>query len=250
MLDNENDNIIMALDLDYYSTFNPKNVIFDNYVLDVLLPEMRPSSVKIWMLMKLRSSTDLTLPYGVLMGETGLQSSSTMHQCLAELENGLPATKRRKAIHGFHLISRENRLRYSKHVYGNSFTLNNNYEAAGYKYPLVYGPNHQLTTAMHPWLIGELMPQLTPNEWVVFVCLFRVTLGFQKPWDSLTLGYFTGKRKEYYKHGRDDYEGQLPPGIEAKLKHRQTVRDLLAKLEGLGIKMAITPPKQKRSWQL
>jgi len=250
MLDNANDKVIMALDLDYYSTFNPKNVIFDNYVLDVLLPEMHPSSVKIWMFMKLYSSSDLMLTYDELKGGTGLQSSGTLCQCLAELENGLPATKNRAATHGFHLITRENHRRWSKYVYGNSYALNNNYEASGYNYPVVYGPNHELTTAMHPWLIGELMPQLTPNEWVVFVCLFRVTLGFQKPWDSLTLGYFTGKRKEYYKHGMDDYEGQLPPGIEAKLKHRRTVRNLLAKLEGLGLKMAITPPKQKRSWQL
>jgi len=247
MVDDINNKVV--LDLDYYNTFNPINVILDNYVLDVLLPEMRPGSVKIWMFMKLRSSSDLTFTYDELKEETGLHSSGSMWQCLAELEDGLPATKKRKAIHGFHLISRENRLRYSKHVHGNSFTLNNDYEAAGYKYPLIYGPNHQLTTAMHPWLIDKLMPQLTPHEWVIFVYLFRVTLGFQKPWDSLTLGYFTGKRKEYYKSGMDDYEGQLPPGIEAKLKHRRIVRSLLAKLEGLGLKMAITTPKKKWSWQ-
>jgi hypothetical protein len=227
--------IIRPLDLAYYVNEEGKIVFIDHAVVDKIMPFIRSSSAVLLLFFiantKGGSNTAYEdgFTYAELMKGTGIKSRATMFEALAELGDGLPATKNRREIRGWKLIIHTNDKKKSKYVRGNRWRLNTEVVIEGVAHKLFMSGKHGHYFMMHPWIINTLFPTLTPNQVVIFMFIYRLTLGWQREENSITYNFFTGARRDV------DGEPAEPPKRQSGLTSYNGVKVVVQQLVDLGL---------------
>jgi len=194
--------MVRPFDVEWYKGRLGQFICADHALFDKVIPYIMSSSTKILFhfLAGLKGESNVAFEKGYttaeLMVATGIKSPGTMHQALCELSYGLAATKRRRALFGWDVIKCTNADKKSKFRTGNRWVLNLNRILEGEEYPLFYAGGQGRYVPIHRWIITELFPTLTPDQCVILLFIFRLTIGFDKQKDSITLNYFTGARRE------------------------------------------------------
>jgi hypothetical protein len=202
LADRMEQHIIRPLDLAYYLNEEKEITFFDCAIVDKVIPLIRAASsvILFFFINNTKGGSDVPweqgFTYKQIMAGTGIKSRGTMFESLAELGEGRAETKTRPAIYGWNLIIHCNKDKKSKFRRGNRWKLNTEAVIEGVKHKLFNAGINAPYFMMHPWLINELFPTLTPNQVVIFMFIYRMTIGFRREWNSITYNYFTGARRE------------------------------------------------------
>ena len=239
---------IRPFDLAYYQTIDKKIIFIDHAVVDRILPHIRSSSGKVLMffIASTKGGENIAFEegftYAQLMKGTGIKSTGTMHLALAELGDGLPATKRRKAIKGWNLIVHVNDKdkKKSKFVYGNRWRLNTDRVLEGVAHKLFNAGEHGTFFMMSPWIVLNLFPTLTGDQAMILTFIHRMTIGWSREENSMTYNFFTGWRRP----SKDDEAGvqfeffeeeQQENYTQSAMSSRKGVKNVLGQLVALNL---------------
>jgi len=225
---------VRPLSLEYYMERN-KDDIIDHAIFDKVLPFIRSSSgvILFHFISHLKGSSNVAWENGFtipeLMKMTGIKSTGTMSEALAELSDGRPASRTRPEIKGWNVIYRTNKHSKSKYVHGSRWALNIDRILEGEEYKLFHPGKQGRFVRMHHKVIRELLPTLTPDQGVIFLFIYRLTLGCGKEWDTITLNYFTGERRAI--------EGEPPqePRHRSGMRDRASVKRVIGQLVEKGL---------------
>jgi len=183
--------LIRAFDVDFYygKGVEGYQMMMDNYFCDYIRPQLRPSSLEIFLFMLRHTKHNHNDPiqrrftYEEAMAGAGIQARSTMWEALAQLEDGLEATENRPALTGHYLIDH-----ITGQGEGNLYGLNLERTIPGQ--PMLFGIQRGNFTQIHHLIIDVLMKLLTHQQFYLFFFIWRLTIGYQQQSDKISMTYF------------------------------------------------------------
>jgi len=223
---------VRPLSLEYYLR-KEKDDMIDHAIFDKVLPFVRSSSgvVLFHFISHLKGASNVAWEKGFtipeLMAQTGIKSTGTMSEALAELSTGRRASRTRPEMKGWNIVKQANRGRKDKYVDGTRWVLNLDKVLEGEPYPLFHVGKQGRYIRMHHKIIRELLPTLTPNQAIIFLFIYRLTLGRSKEWDTITINYFTGDRREI--EGEPAKEPKERSALTSPRGVRSVIRQLVDK---------------------
>jgi len=226
---------VRPLSLEYYLRKEQDDII-DHAVFDKVLPFVRSSSgmILLHFISHLKGASNVAWEKGFtvpqLMTMTGIKSTGTMSEALAELSVGRRASNTRPGITGWDLVKRANQGKKSRYIDGNRWVLNLDKVLEGEQYPLFHPGGQGRYVRLHPKVIREFLPTLTPDQGIIFLFIYRLTLGFNKEKDTITMNYFTGERRT-----TEDEPIPPEPHHRSGLRSRQGVKSIVGQLVRKGI---------------